>query len=264
MLVITRKPQERILFPDFATAVEIVSIKGGKVRLGIEAPQRVTILREEIADATPPAEIARVQEALLAGSPQFRTFKHAIRNRVNAAALGITLARRQLQVERPGEAEQSLDIVSQEFEKIRDTLEDMDRLGDSPPTGPAPDKRSARRVLLVEDDANECGLLAGFLRHAGLEVTTAHDGVDALEVLARTDRPDVVLMDMALPRCDGPTAISRIRQQPQLRSLRIFAVSGRPRSEFAEQAERLEIDGWFRKPLDPQALLANLTEDLAV
>ena len=54
MLVLSRRPNEKVLFPSINTAVQVLSIKGGTVRLGIEAPPEVTILRAELQDR--PAE----------------------------------------------------------------------------------------------------------------------------------------------------------------------------------------------------------------
>src|SRR5205085_8039626 len=97
-------------------------------------------------------------------------------------------------------------------------------------TAPAkPAARAAprsRKALVVEDDTNERELLAGFLRMAGLDVVTAGDGADALDHLRGAPLPDVVLLDMVLPRCDGPETIRAIRHDPQLRGVRIFAVTG--------------------------------------
>jgi len=66
------------------------------------------------------------------------------------------------------------------------------------------------------DDRNECELLAAFLRLSGVEVATAGDGADALDYL-RAPPSRVVLLDMIMPRCDGPTtvrAIAKTRPSP--------------------------------------------------
>ena len=87
-----------------------------------------------------------------------------------------------------------------------------------PPIGPS--------ALIVEDNDNERHLLAGFLKMVGFEVVTAENGVAALDYLTSHERPDVVLLDMLMPECDGPTAVTQIRRQAELEGLRIFAVSG--------------------------------------
>src|SRR5205807_2345178 len=82
------------------------------------------------------------------------------------------------------------------------------------------------RALLVEDDVNESELLAGILRMSGIAVDTAGDGCQALDYLAHHERPDVVLLDMKMPRFDGPSTVTAIRGDPQLQGLKVFAVSG--------------------------------------
>ena len=112
-----------------------------------------------------------------------------------------------------------------------------------------------RKALLVEDDANESELLAGFLRLSGFRVDRASDGCDALEYLAEQGQPDVVLLDMQMPRCDGPTTIQAIRQNPAYAGLRVFAVSGRVPADMGVTVGPTGVNRWFRKPLNPQSLV---------
>jgi DNA-binding response OmpR family regulator len=116
------------------------------------------------------------------------------------------------------------------------------------------------KALLVEDDRMECELLAGYLRQSGLEVDTAGDGVDALDYLRAHNKPDVVLLDMALPRVDGPTIVREIRRNPALAGLKIFGVSGHRADEFNLDSGPMGVDRWFQKPFDPGILLHDLEE----
>jgi CheY-like chemotaxis protein len=72
----------------------------------------------------------------------------------------------------------------------------------------------------------------------------------------------VVLMDMGLPRCDGPTAVREIRRDPAYAGLRIFAVTGCAPEQFDLASGSAGIDRWFRKPLDPASLLHELKQEL--
>ena len=81
---------------------------------------------------------------------------------------------------------------------------------------------------MVEDDANERELMAGLLNLNGVECDTAEDGLAALDFLASHERPDFVLLDMFMPRCDGPETVGAIRRDPKLADLKVFAVSGTP------------------------------------
>jgi CheY-like chemotaxis protein len=119
-----------------------------------------------------------------------------------------------------------------------------------------------RKALLVEDDDNERELLAGFLRLAGLDVATAGDGSNALDYLRAEGRPDVVLLDMVLPRCDGPTIVREVRRDPAYTGLKIFALSGYSPQEVGLEGDWPAVDRWFRKPIDPAALLGELKQEL--
>jgi CheY-like chemotaxis protein len=120
-----------------------------------------------------------------------------------------------------------------------------------------------QKTLLVEDNANERELLAMLLRRSGLQVDTAGDGADALDYLRSRGRPDVVLLDMGLPRVDGPTTVREIRRDPAYAGLKIFGVTGHPVSEFDLDQGPAGVDRWFQKPVDPSVLLHDLTELLA-
>jgi carbon storage regulator CsrA len=198
MLVLTRRVHQKILFPSIGTTLEIVSVKSGAVRIGIDAPPSVPVFREEIlpdADREPCAPAAPADEAL-------RRLIHQVNNRLSGSTIGLALLRRQLELGRTSELAGTLARIEQELAGLREAVE---------PAAPAsPPLR--RRALLVEDDANECELLAGFLRMAGLDVETAGDGADALDHLRTHEKPDVVLLDMILPRCDGPSTVRAIRR----------------------------------------------------
>ena len=100
-------------------------------------------------------------------------------------------------------------------------------------------------------------------RLAGLEVDTAGDGADALDYLRQGRRPDVVLLDMVMPRCDGPSTVKEIRRDPALGGLKIFGVTGMSPERFDLERGPGGVDDWFSKPLNPEALLRALQAQLA-
>jgi CheY-like chemotaxis protein len=122
----------------------------------------------------------------------------------------------------------------------------------------APAQKGSPKALLVEDDHNECELLAGFFRLAGYEVATAADGSDAIDYLRQHERPDVMLLDMMLPRCDGPTTIRRLRDDPAFNDLKIFAMSGFTPDQVGLDCGASGVARWFQKPLNPELLLREL------
>jgi CheY-like chemotaxis protein len=109
------------------------------------------------------------------------------------------------------------------------------------------------KTLIVEDNQNERELLAGFIRMAGVEVVATGDSVDALDYLHREPRkPDVMLLNVALPRIDGHEVVRRVRSDPACGKLKIFAISGQ------DKEPEMHVDRWFRKPLNPEVLLDEL------
>jgi carbon storage regulator CsrA len=253
MLVLSRRTAEKIVLPAVNTTIQIVAIKPGVVRLGIEAPPDMKVLREELLHR--PGETSAAAPSSKRGE-SLRQLNHLVRNRLNTATIGLALVRRQMNAGLLDAVEQTLRTVEQELEGLRDRVEEESR-----PRLPSPPP-ARRKALVVEDDRNECELLAGFLRMAGLDVSTAGDGAAALDHLQAAGRPDVVLLDMALPRFDGPSTVRAIRRDPAYAGLKIFAVSGFRPSEFAVATGPGGIDRWFHKPLNPEVLLRELGQEL--
>jgi CheY-like chemotaxis protein len=115
-------------------------------------------------------------------------------------------------------------------------------------------KFTTKRVLVVDDLDDNRELFATILRERGLVVTTANDGVEALDVVAR-ERPDVILMDLAMPRMDGFEAIERLRRADFGCSAYIIVVSA-----FADRGSRLRAEAvganaFLTKPCTPRALI---------
>jgi CheY-like chemotaxis protein len=104
--------------------------------------------------------------------------------------------------------------------------------------------------------------MATFLRMKGIDVDTVGDGLAALDYLRSGMRPDVVLLDMSMPRCDGPTTVQNIRHDPAFAGLKVFAVTGRAQEEFTLEIGPKGIDRWFRKPIDPALLCRDVDLEL--
>jgi carbon storage regulator CsrA len=252
MLVLSRRTNEKILFPSINATVQIVSVKGAVVRLGIDAPPEVAILREELQNR---AEMGRANLAPAASTEaRLRELRHMVRNRLNVTSVGLGLLRQQAKAGSTDDLERTIAKMEEEMQLLRRRLET-----DAAKTPPPQPAVKVRKALLVEDDQNERELLAGFLRWSGFEVDTAGDGCDALDHLHAGQPPDVVLLDMGLPRCDGATTAREIRRDPACANLKIFAVSGHSPDEYDVAQGPGGIDRWFSKPIDPLLLLRELT-----
>ena len=119
---------------------------------------------------------------------------------------------------------------------------------------------SSRRILVVDDSPDSLestSLLLGLMGHV---VATASDGRQAVRV-AETFQPDVILMDVALPKLDGFGATRQIRSKPWGQSIVIIAVTGWGQDTARDQAVAAGCDGYLIKPLemkDLEAVLARL------
>lgn len=251
MLVLSRGPQDRVVFPNLGVTVEILRINGNRVRVGIEAPKNVRVLRHELAESFS-AELQHANE-----SHRAQTSSHAFRNRLNTAHVALGLAEKQINAGLNDKALETLRRAMSEFDQLDTEVAPMEARDLQ--VGPL-DKRP--RALLVEDDANESELLAGYLQMSGFEVDTAEDGLQAMVQLGRCDRPDVILLDMHMPRMNGPQTVRSIRDNPDYRDVRLFAVTGADPNELSVAVGPTGVDRWFRKPIKPQELVDSMQKDL--
>ena len=114
-----------------------------------------------------------------------------------------------------------------------------------------------RRVLAADDNVDAAQSLAMLLSVLGHEVRTAHDGQAAVE-MAESFRPDVVLLDIGMPRLNGYEAARRIREQPWGKEVALVALTGWGQEEDKRRADEAGFDRHFTKPVDPAALQALL------
>lgn len=110
-------------------------------------------------------------------------------------------------------------------------------------------------ILLVEDDTDSRLILATLLRRSGYEVCEAADGDEALDCIER-DQPDLILLDLALPRTDGWSVASLVRSAFTAAEIPIVAVTAFDGDGDRQRAARLGFNGYFRKPVEPFEVLA--------
>jgi DNA-binding response OmpR family regulator len=111
------------------------------------------------------------------------------------------------------------------------------------------------KVLLVDDERAITANLAPFLERSGFEVAVAADGLEALEEVARF-RPDLVVLDVLMPKLDGREVLRRLRQEGNWTPVLLLTQVG----ESTERAMALEegADDYLNKPFDPHELVARL------
>lgn len=116
---------------------------------------------------------------------------------------------------------------------------------------------TARRVLVVDDNRDGADSMAMMLRLLGNEVATAHDGLEAVAA-AGAFRPEIILMDIGLPRLNGLDATRQIREQPWGSTMKIIALTGWGQDNDREQSRAAGCDGHFVKPVQVSDLQSAL------
>jgi signal transduction histidine kinase/ActR/RegA family two-component response regulator len=118
-----------------------------------------------------------------------------------------------------------------------------------------PELRVPRRVLVVDDNTDNAELLKILLEQEGHETFMAHDGVEGLAAAERL-RPDVVLMDLGLPRIDGFDACRRIREQTWGKQILVIAITGWGQDVDRRRSREAGFDHHLVKPVDARAISA--------
>ena len=125
---------------------------------------------------------------------------------------------------------------------------------DTPDIAPSPAPRNrGQRILVVDDNTDAAASLALLLKMEDHEVCTAADGVEAIEC-ARTFEPQIIFMDLAMPRLDGLEAARRIRGLPQGEHVRIVALTGWGQEADRQRTRAAGMDAHLTKPVSLDAL----------
>jgi two-component system cell cycle response regulator DivK len=118
-----------------------------------------------------------------------------------------------------------------------------------------------KTILVVEDQEDNRQILRDLLASAGFRMVEAHDGREAL-TLARSERPDLILMDIQLPILDGYEATRGIKRDPELKDIPIIAVTSYALSGDEERAREAGCDAYVAKPYSTRLLLAKIGQFL--
>jgi two-component system, cell cycle response regulator DivK len=112
-------------------------------------------------------------------------------------------------------------------------------------------------VLVVEDYQDAREMYAAYLQFSGFEVAEATNGIEAIEKAQRL-MPDIVLMDLALPRMDGWEATRRLKSDERTKKIPVVALTGHALAGHAEGARQAGCDAFVTKPCLPDALVAEI------
>lgn len=112
-------------------------------------------------------------------------------------------------------------------------------------------------VLMIEDNEQNRYLATFLLESNGYHVVTAEDGVRGIE-LARSLRPDMILLDIQLPRMDGHDVARALRAQPELDEVPIIAVTSYAMVGDREKCLASGCNGYIEKPINPDTFVSEI------
>ena len=240
MLVLSRRANDTIVLPELNVTIEILQLKGKHVRVGVDAPVEIKVLRGEIADSEEPKQNV-VSTISLTGDSE-----HEVRNKLNSLSVALAFSKKLLEHGK----------INLAAAKLDETIEQLQAPDDA-----ATPSDSRCRALLVEDMENEREMLAGFLRLHGYIVDTVPDGLAALDYLESNPRPDFIMMDIRMPNMNGTELIKQIRQNPTFDAVKLFAISGESQTQVELDMQANRVAKWFQKPLQPAELVSEINHE---
>ncbi|MDB4914174.1 MAG: response regulator receiver [Gemmatimonadetes bacterium] len=120
-----------------------------------------------------------------------------------------------------------------------------------------PFAKNGQRILLVEDNEDNRIIYSTVLRHVGYDVVEAQDGVSAV-ALARSEHPDLILMDISIPELDGWEATKILRHDPSTKDIPIIALTAHALADDREKAAQFGFSSYLAKPVEPRLVLAEV------
>jgi len=131
----------------------------------------------------------------------------------------------------------------------------MDGKEDNPKTGPV-----KRKILVVDDEPNVRRLLRTLLKKR-FTVVEAEDGAQAVEIAA-VEKPDLILMDIMMPKMDGYTSCYALKKKPATSSIPVIMLTALDLNLNRQLSKEIGADGYITKPFNSKDLLTNIAQVL--
>ncbi|MBV9123609.1 MAG: response regulator [Planctomycetes bacterium] len=230
MLILSRQLGEEVLIGN-DIRVQVVAVHGNQVRLGFTAAREVAIYRSELT--------ALAQRALSPGPGHDQdpsVPEEATQLGEEVVELEFLLPGWQAAALEKLAAEQGLTLGEMARRLLRDALH-----------------RSAKHILVVEDDTPTREALTLLLEAEGFQVSQAGDGREALRLLQEAAPPQLILLDLMMSGMNGWEFRQRLRQDPRLASIPVVVVSGV--GDVGLQTSSLGAASFLGKPIDPGELV---------
>ncbi|HEY7171089.1 MAG TPA: PAS domain S-box protein [Vicinamibacterales bacterium] len=221
--------------------------RGGQIRL------TVTEERGEVVIRVRDSGIGIAAEHLSRVFDMFTQIDTSLERSRDGLGIGLTLVKTLVEMH-GGSVEARSDGIGRGSEfTVRLPIVETLEAAPSPAGEPAV-ATGSRRILIVDDSEDGAESLAMLLEFGGHQTWQAHDGLDAITMAERL-RPDVVLLDIGLPRMNGYEVCRRIRQEPWGRDLVLVALTGWGQDEDRRQSLDAGFNAHMVKPVDHDALL---------
>jgi len=117
------------------------------------------------------------------------------------------------------------------------------------------------KVLIMEDDDDTQGMVRFLLEYKGYEVLVAKDGKHGLEI-AHNEKPDLILLDLAMPEMDGWSVAHRLKGDPVTKAIPVIAVTAYTMSSDRRMALNAGCDGFIAKPMNVPEFIAEIEKFL--
>lgn len=256
-LSVTLPPQGIYLDADPARLVQVLgnllnnackfTKEGGHIGLTVHREGEQVVVRvRDSGIGIPTEQLPRIFDMFMQGDT-------SLERSVSGLGIGLTMVKKLVELHGGAVEVHSAGVdLGSEF-IVR--LPVLDRPGPSPePSGREPTPATPRRILVVDDNDDAAASLAELLELAGNETHVASDGLEAVEAAERL-KPDLVLLDIGLPKLNGYEACRRIREQPWGKRMTLVALTGWGQEEDRQRSKEAGFDNHLVKPLDYDALM---------
>ncbi len=116
-----------------------------------------------------------------------------------------------------------------------------------------------KKLMIVDDEPSMRELVKAIMETAGYNVSTASDGVECLEKL-KTEKPDLIIMDMMMPRMSGKDAVEKIRANPKTKDIKVMFLTVTTFSDIRKtEIKKLIVVDYVLKPFDNKDLLKRVS-----
>ncbi len=228
--------------------------KGGRISLAVEQEGGQAVIRvRDTGIGIAADQLPRIFD-------MFTQVDTSIERSVSGLGIGLTLVKRLVEMH-----DGTVEVASAGLGHGSEFVVRLPVLAVTPesPPEPTPDAppqpTTGRRILIVDDNQDSAISLAMLLKYTGNETHTAFDGVEAVEAAAKF-QPEVVLLDIGLPKLNGYEVARKIREQPWGQDVVLVALTGWGQEEERQKSKAAGFNAHLVKPVEQSVLMKLLAE----